>query len=116
MDRKPEIEAVWLRRIKTAQDMVKNHRAAPVVNTEIGNYWYALSSLLLVRENGRGLAWSQKLPPDDVLGKVRGLDLGGTARGLSKKKRRVSKGVGEGEGAGEPEQLRLVLHFARGEL
>lgn len=76
MDGKPETEAVWLRRIKTAQDMVKNHRAAPVVNTEIGNYWYALSSLLLVRENGRGLAWSQKLPPDDVLEKVRGLDLG----------------------------------------
>lgn len=40
----PETEAAWLIRIKTAQDLVKNRRAEPVVNTDLGNYWYALSS------------------------------------------------------------------------
>jgi Hypothetical glycosyl hydrolase family 15 len=72
----PESETIWLRRVMAAQDIIQNRRAEPVVQGGYGNYWYALSSLLLVRENGKGMIWSQDFIPDDVLQKVKGINLG----------------------------------------
>lgn len=72
----PLSESEWLHKVLTAQDLIQNKRAEPVVNTGIGAFWYALSSLLLIRENGRGIAWSQKMLSDDVFEKLNRLDLG----------------------------------------
>lgn len=71
-----ESEAVWLRRVLAAQDIIQNRRAEPVVQAEFGNFWYAVSTLLLVRENGRGMLWSQKMFSDTQLQKMNSLDLG----------------------------------------
>ncbi len=75
-DGQPESETIWLRRVMAAQDMIQNRRAEPVVQTGFGDFWYALSTLLLVRENGRGMAYAQNFLPDDLLQKVKGIQLG----------------------------------------
>lgn len=72
----PVSEEVWLKRISAAQDMIQNRRAEPVVQTELGDFWYALSSLLLVTENERGMIWSQTMFADNILRRINGLDLG----------------------------------------
>ena len=72
----PVSEEVWLKRISAAQDMIQNRRAEPVVQTELGDFWYALSSLLLVTENERGVIWSQTMFSDNILRRINGLDLG----------------------------------------
>ncbi len=75
-DGSPVSENVWLRRVLEAQDMIQNRRAEPVVQTEWGDFWFALSSLLLVRENGKGMIWSDKMYSDDLIQKLRAIDLG----------------------------------------
>ena len=70
-----EMEAVWLRRVKTAQDMIKNHRAEPIVQAS-SDYWYNASTLLLVSVPGKGQLWFWSLPADDVLVKFTTLDMG----------------------------------------
>jgi hypothetical protein len=72
----PESEAVWLRRVKTAQDINKNRRATAVITTEYGDYWYNLASGLLACEPGKCMFWQQGLPSDSTLAKVKGLNLG----------------------------------------
>jgi hypothetical protein len=72
----PESEAVWQRRVKTAQDINKNRRATAVIGTDYGDYWYNLASGLLACEPGKCMFWQQNLPPDAVLAKVGDLDLG----------------------------------------
>lgn len=76
MDGTPESEAVWLNRVLIAQDMIQNRRAEPVVQGGFGNFWYALSTLLLVRENGKGMIYTQDMVSDAVLQEVKGLNLG----------------------------------------
>lgn len=72
----PAPENIWRRRVLAAQDMVQNRRAEPVVQAGIGDFWYALSSLLLVRENGKGMIWSQAIYSDAILSKLNSLDMG----------------------------------------
>lgn len=72
----PVSEGVWLRRVLEAQDMIQNRRAEPVVQAEWGDFWYALSSLLLVRENGKGSIWSQAMFSDAILQKLNSLNMG----------------------------------------
>jgi hypothetical protein len=76
-------EEVWLRRVMAAQDMIQNRRAEPVVQIEFGDFWFALSSLLLVRENGKGMIWSQSVLSDSILQKMNALDLGKPLTALS---------------------------------
>ncbi|MEW6146291.1 MAG: hypothetical protein AB1598_14855 [Thermodesulfobacteriota bacterium] len=75
-DGSPVSEQVWLRRVLAAQDMVQNRRAEPVVQVEWGDFWFALSSLLLVRENGKGMIWSNKMYSDALIQQLSALDLG----------------------------------------
>ena len=72
----PASEEVWLRRITAAQDMVENRRAEPVVQVGTGDFWYALSSLLLVSNKGKGMIWADKMYSDDLIQQLRPLDLG----------------------------------------
>ncbi len=72
----PESEEIWMRRVLAAQDMIQNRRAEPVVQTGYGDFWYALSTLLLVTENGRGMAWTKTMLSDSVLQKLKDFDLG----------------------------------------
>jgi len=72
----PVSEDIWRRRVLAAQDMIQNRRAEPVVQAGIGDFWYALSSLLLVRENGKGMIWSQDIFSDAILQKLNSLDMG----------------------------------------
>lgn len=72
----PASEEVWLRRITAAQDMVENRRAEPVVQVGTGDFWYALSSLLLVSKKGKGMIWADKMYSDDLIQQLRSLDLG----------------------------------------
>ena len=72
----PESEEIWLRRVLAAQDMIQNRRAEPVVQTGYGDFWYALSTLLLVTENGRGMAWTKIMLSDNLLQKLKDFDLG----------------------------------------
>jgi hypothetical protein len=72
----PESEETWMRRVLAAQDMIQNRRAEPVVQTEYGDFWYALSTLLLVTENGRGMAWTKTMLPDSLLQKLKDFSLG----------------------------------------
>jgi hypothetical protein len=72
----PVSEEVWRRRVLAAQDMIQNRRVEPVVQVEWGDFWFALSSLLLVRENGKGMIWSQTMFSDAILSKLNGLDMG----------------------------------------
>lgn len=76
-------EEVWLRRVMAAQDMIQNRRAEPVVQVEFGDFWFALSSLLLVRENGKGMIWSQSVLSDSTFQKMNNLDLGKPLTALS---------------------------------
>jgi hypothetical protein len=72
----PVSEEVWLRRVLVAQDMIQNRRVEPVVQAEWGDFYYALASLLLVRENGKGMIWSQTMYSDSLLKKLNSLDMG----------------------------------------
>jgi TGF-beta propeptide len=72
----PVSEDIWRRRVLAAQDMIQNRRAEPVVQVGVGDFWFALSSLLLVRENGKGMIWSQDMFSDAVLQKLNSLDMG----------------------------------------
>lgn len=72
----PVSEEIWLRRVTAAQDMVENRRAEPVVQVGIGDFWYALSSLLLVSEKGKGMIWSNQMYSDAVIQKLKDMDLG----------------------------------------
>ncbi len=72
----PVSESVWLRRVMAAQDMIVNRRAEPVVQVGFGDFWYALSSLLLVSENGKGMIWSNDMYSDTILSSLSALDLG----------------------------------------
>lgn len=72
----PESEAVWQRRVKTAQAINKDRKATAVIGTDYGDYWYNLASGLLACEPGKCMFWQQPLPPDSVLAKVSNLDLG----------------------------------------
>jgi hypothetical protein len=72
----PVSESVWLRRVMAAQDMIENRRAEPVVQVGFGDFWYALSSLLLVSENGKGMIWSNDMYSDTILSSLSALDLG----------------------------------------
>lgn len=76
LDGEPVSEEFWLRRVTAAQDMVENRRAEPVVQVGTGNFWYALSSLLLVSEKGKGMIWANKMYSDDLIQQLRSLDLG----------------------------------------
>jgi hypothetical protein len=69
-------EEVWLRRVLAAQDMVQNRRAEPVVQVGWGDFWFALSSLLLVSEKGKGMIWSNKMYSDALIQQLSALDLG----------------------------------------
>jgi len=76
-----ESETIWLRRVNAAQDMIKNRRAVPIVDGEFGaSYWYSLASLLLVKENGKGMIWfwygSSSFPSSGDLTKMLSLDCG----------------------------------------
>ncbi len=73
-----ESETIWLRRVNAAQDMIKNRRAAPVVDGRSGvSLWYGLASLLLVKENGKGMIWFQSdIPTSGDLTKMLTLDCG----------------------------------------
>lgn len=73
----PVSESIWLRRVMAAQDMIENRRAEPVVQVGFGDFWYALSSLLLVSENGKGMIWSNGMYSDTMLSSLSALDLGG---------------------------------------
>ena len=72
----PVSEEVWLRRVTAAQDMVENRRAEPVVQVGVGDFWYALSSLLLVSDKGKGMIWSNKMYSDALIQQLRAIDLG----------------------------------------
>jgi hypothetical protein len=72
----PVSEEVWLRRVTAAQDMVENRRAEPVVQVGVGDFWYALSSLLLVSEKGKGMIWSDQMYSDALIQQLSALDLG----------------------------------------
>jgi hypothetical protein len=72
----PASESVWLRRVMAAQDMIENRRAEPVVQVGFGDFWYALSSLLLVSENGKGMIWSDNMYSDNMLSSLSALELG----------------------------------------
>lgn len=73
-----ESETIWLRRVNAAHDMIKNRRAVPVVDGEFGdNHWYSLASLLLVKEDGKGMIWfGANLPSSGDLTKMLTLDCG----------------------------------------
>lgn len=72
----PVPEEVWLRRVTAAQDMVENRRAEPVVQVGVGDFWYALSSLLLVSDRGKGMIWSNKMYSDALIRQLSAIDLG----------------------------------------
>lgn len=72
----PITENEWVRRVKVADDIIKHRRATPVVNTEYGNFWFAVSTLLLVIENGKGLIWLQNFPSDQIVNKIHSIELG----------------------------------------
>ncbi len=72
----PVSEEVWLRRVTAARDMVENRRAEPVVQVGTGDFWYALSSLLLVSEKGKGMIWANKMYSDDLIQRLVAIDLG----------------------------------------
>ena len=72
----PVSEEVWLRRVTAAQDMVENRRAEPVVQVGIGDFWFALSSLLLVSDKGKGMIWSNKMYSDALIRQLSAIDLG----------------------------------------
>lgn len=73
-----ESETIWLRRVNAAQDMIKNRRAIPVVDGQYGaSLWYGLASLLLVKENGKGMIWfGSNIPSSEDLTKMLTLDCG----------------------------------------
>lgn len=73
-----ESETNWLRRVNAAQDVIKNRRAVPVVDGQYGaSFWYSLASLLLVKENGKGMIWfGATLPSAGDLTKMLTLDCG----------------------------------------
>jgi hypothetical protein len=75
-DGQPVSEEIWLRRVMAAQDMIQNRRAEPVVQSRFGDFWYALATLLLVRENGRGMIWSQDILSDSLLQKITSISMG----------------------------------------
>jgi hypothetical protein len=72
----PVSEEIWLRRVTAAQDMVENRNAEPVVQAGVGDFWYALSSLLLVSKKGKGMIWSNKMYSDALIQQLSALDLG----------------------------------------
>lgn len=72
----PAPEDIWRRRVLAAQDMIQNRRAEPVVQVGVGDFWFAFSSFLLVRENGKGMIWSQEMFSDAMLLKLNSLDMG----------------------------------------
>lgn len=72
----PVSEEIWLRRVTAARDMVENRRAEPVVQVGTGDFWYALSSLLLVSEKGKGMIWANKMYSDDLIQRLVAIDLG----------------------------------------
>lgn len=69
-------ESVWLTRVKTAQAMAKNNRAIPVITIQYGNAWYNLASGLLACEPGKCMVWNQNMLSDDMITKLKALDLG----------------------------------------
>jgi hypothetical protein len=73
----PASESIWLRRVIAAQDMIENRRGEPVVQVGFGDFWYALSSLLLVSENGKGMILSDNMYSDTMLSSLSALELGG---------------------------------------
>jgi hypothetical protein len=72
----PVSEEIWLQRVTAAQDMVENRRAEPVVQAEWGDFWYALSSLLLVSDKDKGMIWSNKMYSDALIQQLSAIDLG----------------------------------------
>jgi hypothetical protein len=71
-------ETDWLRHVNSAQDIAKNRRAIPVVDGKYGaSMWYSLASLLLAKENGKGMIWFQASYPNAAdINKMLTLDCG----------------------------------------
>lgn len=73
----PVSEADWLRRVNIAKDMIQNLSVEPIVNGWFGDMWYNLATLLLVRENGKGMIyWQSDIPGTGDLTKMNNLDCG----------------------------------------